>query len=176
MFLPRDCVARARTKGLLCLSQTLVLDSFVPYSQFSRIQLARVQREGLKSQRHCSWQPQTTCKKLSNTANVHTKILGFRGFDSSRISISRGGILLSAGNFPEMLSPRTLAWIIDPSRESGRGHWYAAKAVRAGLLELQNAAASAGRGIRGFVRGNHLSNTTCLKQVFLNRGEWSSKV
>ena len=36
-----------------------------------------------------------------------TKILGFRGFDSSRILTSRGGILRHTGDFPEGLSQRT---------------------------------------------------------------------
>ena len=40
------------------------------------------------------------------------KALDFRGFDSSRISNFRGGILLSTGNFPEMLSQASLAGII----------------------------------------------------------------
>ena len=40
------------------------------------------------------------------TANLRTKILDFRGFDSSRILILRGGILISIGNFPESLSRR----------------------------------------------------------------------
>ena len=38
------------------------------------------------------------------TANLRTKILDFGGFDSSIISISRGGNLMSTGNFPESLS------------------------------------------------------------------------
>ena len=38
----------------------------------------------------------------SRTANLCTKILDFRGFDSSRILISRGGILMSIGDFPEI--------------------------------------------------------------------------
>ena len=37
-----------------------------------------------------------------------TKILDFRGFDSSRILILRGGILMSIGNFPEVFSQRIL--------------------------------------------------------------------
>ena len=40
----------------------------------------------------------------STTANLRTKILDFRGFDSSRNSILRGGILMPIGNFPESLS------------------------------------------------------------------------
>ena len=45
-------------------------------------------------------------------ANLRTKILDFRGFDSSRILILRGGILMSIGNFPEILSQRILVGII----------------------------------------------------------------
>ena len=33
------------------------------------------------------------------TAYLHTEILDFGGFDSSRILISRGGILMSMGHF-----------------------------------------------------------------------------
>ena len=47
-----------------------------------------------------------------STANLRTKILDFRGFDSSRILISRGAILMSVGNFPESLSHRILAGTI----------------------------------------------------------------
>ena len=42
------------------------------------------------------------------TANLRTKILDFRGFDSSRILILRGGTLMSIGNFPESLSQAIL--------------------------------------------------------------------
>ena len=37
----------------------------------------------------------------SSMANLPTKILDFRGFDPSIISIIRGAILWSIGNFPE---------------------------------------------------------------------------
>ena len=47
-----------------------------------------------------------------NTANLRTKIMDFRGFDSSRILSSRGGILMSIGNSLEMLSPRFFAGIM----------------------------------------------------------------
>ena len=46
--------------------------------------------------------------ELLLTANVRTKILDFRGFESSRILILRGGILMSIGNSPESLSQRIL--------------------------------------------------------------------
>ena len=46
------------------------------------------------------------------TANLGTKILDFRGLDSSRILILRGDILMSIGNIPEVLSQRILAGII----------------------------------------------------------------
>ena len=45
-----------------------------------------------------------------NTANIRTKILEFRGFDSSRIVMLRGGIPRPLGNFPESLSQQILAW------------------------------------------------------------------
>ena len=46
------------------------------------------------------------------TANLHTEILDFRGFDSNRIIILRRGILMTIGNFPESLSQRILAGLI----------------------------------------------------------------
>ena len=46
------------------------------------------------------------------TANLRTKILDFRGFDSSKILSSRGGILRPIGNFPESSSQAILAGII----------------------------------------------------------------
>ena len=48
----------------------------------------------------------------SPAANLRTKILDFGGFDSSRISISRDGILMPIGDFLETLSRRILAGII----------------------------------------------------------------
>ena len=47
-----------------------------------------------------------------HTANLRTKILDCRGLDSSRILSSRGGSLMSIGNFPEVLSQQILAGII----------------------------------------------------------------
>ena len=42
------------------------------------------------------------------TANLRTKILDFRGLDSSIILMSRGGTLMSIGNFLETLSQQIL--------------------------------------------------------------------
>ena len=53
-----------------------------------------------------------SCKHNGYTANLRAKILDFRGFDSSRILILRGGILMSIGNVPESLSQRILVGII----------------------------------------------------------------
>ena len=47
----------------------------------------------------------------SAAANLRTKILDFRGFDSSIILILRGDILMSMGNFLDMLSQGILAGI-----------------------------------------------------------------
>ena len=44
--------------------------------------------------------------------NLRTKILDSRGFDSSRILILRGGILMSTGNIPEMLSQHIFSGVI----------------------------------------------------------------
>ena len=49
---------------------------------------------------------------LCVTANLRTKILDFRGFDSSIILIIRGGILMTIGDFPENLSQAILAGIM----------------------------------------------------------------
>ena len=46
------------------------------------------------------------------TANLRTKIIDFRGFDSSIIIISRAGFLMSIVNFLEVLSQRILAGVI----------------------------------------------------------------
>ena len=45
-------------------------------------------------------------------ADLRTKILDFGGFDSSIISVLRGGILMSMGSLPEILSQAILAGII----------------------------------------------------------------
>ena len=42
------------------------------------------------------------------TANLRTKILDFRGFDSNIILILRGGILMSVGDFLEIVSQAIL--------------------------------------------------------------------
>ena len=47
-----------------------------------------------------------------SAADLRTKILDFRGLDSSRILSLRGGILISIGDFPGSLSQRILAGII----------------------------------------------------------------
>ena len=46
------------------------------------------------------------------TANLCTKTLDFRGFDSSVISMLRGGTLVFKGNSPEIMSRAILAGII----------------------------------------------------------------
>ena len=51
-------------------------------------------------------------RKVLFTANFRTKILYFRGFDSSMIWMFSGGILMSIGNFPEVLSQGILVGII----------------------------------------------------------------
>ena len=43
-----------------------------------------------------------------NTPNLPTNIVDFRGFDSSRILILRGGILMFIGDLPEVLSQQIL--------------------------------------------------------------------
>ena len=80
-------------------------------------------------------------------ANLRTKILDVRGFDSSIILISRGGILMSIGNSPEMLSQAILDWIIfvgrlgvkpgglqTPNEDYMSGHFPQAVASRVGTI------------------------------------------
>ena len=66
---------------------------------------------GQRGQAHHTFQPvSSTCTGLgwaglgwgANTANLRTKILDFRGFDSSIILISMGGIPRPIGIFPEI--------------------------------------------------------------------------
>ena len=47
-----------------------------------------------------------------STANLRTKILDFRGFDSSRILILKRGILMSKGISPENLSQAILLGLL----------------------------------------------------------------
>ena len=42
------------------------------------------------------------------TANLRTNIMDVRGFDSTMILMLRGAILMSIGNFPEVLSQAML--------------------------------------------------------------------
>ena len=46
------------------------------------------------------------------TANLRTKIIVFRGFDSIIILVLRGGIIMFIGDLPERLSRRILVRII----------------------------------------------------------------
>ena len=52
--------------------------------------------------------PLPSALQLCSTPNLPTNINGFRGFDSSIILISRGGILMPKGNFPESSSQAML--------------------------------------------------------------------
>ena len=56
--------------------------------------------------------PEGPGRDIPRTANLRTKILDFRGFDSSTILILRRGILMSMGNCPGMLSQQILVGII----------------------------------------------------------------
>ena len=47
-----------------------------------------------------------------STANLRTKILYFRGLDSSVILILKGGIFMSIGNSPERLSKQIYVGIV----------------------------------------------------------------
>ena len=67
-------------------------------------------------------------------ANLRTKILDFRGFDSSRILILRGGIILSIGNSPEFSSRRILGVLL------AQGDWAHPPMSAAPRLRTQPAA------------------------------------
>ena len=54
-----------------------------------------------------------------DTADLHTKILDCRWFDSSIISVLRGGMLMSMGSFPEVSKSSDLS-MDNLSREIGR--------------------------------------------------------
>ena len=56
--------------------------------------------------------PRKCASSIEATANLRTKILDFRGFDSRIILILRGGVLMSIGDFPESLSQQILAGTI----------------------------------------------------------------
>ena len=65
--------------------------------------------------------PASTSGKDSGTANLHTKILDFRRFDSSTILSLRGGIPRSIGHFSDTLSQGILVSLRrDNLREIGR--------------------------------------------------------
>ena len=51
-------------------------------------------------------------KGAATAANLRTRTLDFRGFDSGRILILRGGIPRPVGNFPERLSQAILVGMI----------------------------------------------------------------
>ena len=65
-----------------------------------------------KGENHISAFLHTYRRKGSRMANLRTKILDFRRFDSSIISNVRGGILMSTGNSPESLSQGILGIIL----------------------------------------------------------------
>ena len=56
-----------------------------------------------------------SCECLRSTCltpNLPTKIVGFRGFDSSIMLCLRGGIARPVGNFPESLTPAMLEGVM----------------------------------------------------------------
>ena len=79
------------TSSFVCLSHLLGKQTSI------RLQTPREARKIIEQRR---------AARNQGTANLRTKILDFRGFDSSRILVSRGGIFMSTGNFPESLSQK----------------------------------------------------------------------
>ena len=57
-----------------------------------------------------------TPQEQARTPNLPTKSLDFRGFDSSRLLIQRGGIPRSIGNFPESSSQAMLVGTMSVGR------------------------------------------------------------
>ena len=69
------------------------------------------------------------------TPNLPTKIVDFRGFDSSVILNFRGGMLMSIGNFPESLIQAMLVGIMLVGRLDVRPFSYFGFAVSANLRD-----------------------------------------
>ena len=67
----------------------------------------------------CSYPCSSSVLVLHCTPNLPTNIVDFRGFDSSTILNVRGEILMSIGDFLEILSQAMLVWC-NVSREIGR--------------------------------------------------------
>ena len=63
---------------------------------------------------------QTPSRGITAKLRTSTKFLDFSGFDSSVILLLRGGILMSIGNSPEMLSQQILVGIILVGRSGVR--------------------------------------------------------
>ena len=72
------------------------------------------------------------------TANLRTKVLDFRGFDSSIILMLRGGILVYIGNSPDVLSHGILVGIILVGRLGVR-NWIEPPKPRTRPPNLRNA-------------------------------------
>ena len=59
-------------------------------------------------------------RQLTANLRTSTSVVDFGGLDSSIISILRGGIIMSIGDFPKSLSRATLVSRDNVSREIGR--------------------------------------------------------
>ena len=67
---------------------------------------------GGPGQKGGQWSARQDAASQTSMVNLRSKILDSGGFDSSRILMLRGGILMSMGNFPECLSQSILVGII----------------------------------------------------------------
>ena len=85
--------------------------------------------------------------------NLPTKILDFRGFDSSRISTLRVGILMPIGNFLRIVSQRILLGIILVAAQQASG-----KPVRVFWSSRNNSGLVVTQG--RFTRDTHAAATT----------------
>ena len=106
-----------------------------------------------------------TCEACCSTANLRTKILDFRGFDSSRILIVRGGILMCVGNCPEVLSQRILVGIILVGRLGVplvRRTLAWLSSPRETRIAREDAGRRCGDALLEIVGWHYLSSATCL--------------
>ena len=74
-----------------------------------------------------AWKIKVAACQNRVAANLRTKTLDFRGFDSSRILVLRGRILMSIGNLSDILRRQILAGIILVILAGRSGVWPRAK-------------------------------------------------
>ena len=107
----------------------------------------------------------TSPRRRKNTphraANLHTKILDFRGFHSSIILILSGGTLMSMGDLQESLRQRTSAGMILVGRSGAAWSTLPCAAARP-VPQAQPAAAAAAAEVLTPYGGGKLVKALCL--------------